>query len=168
MIELAAAGLYRARWTQKIEDEWVTAICQNRRDLDPKRLRHTADLMNSVVPDCMIKGFEFLSERLTLPDADDRHVLAAAIRGKADAIVTYNLKDFPAATLDQYDIEPLHPDDFLIYQFGIDVAAVLGGARSCRVRLRRPPLAVREYLDALTTLRLPQLVMELSRYSALI
>jgi hypothetical protein len=42
---------------------------------------------------------------LTLPDADDRHVLAAAIRAEADVIVTFNLGDFPAETLKRYGIE---------------------------------------------------------------
>ena len=58
--------------------------------------------MATAVPDCWVKGYEFIIPTLTLPDGGDRHVLAAAIKCNADAIVTTNLKDFPKSTLDQY------------------------------------------------------------------
>ena len=51
--------------------------------------------MDRHFPDALVVGFEPLIDGLTLPDADDRHVLAAAIRGQADVIITQNLKDFP-------------------------------------------------------------------------
>ncbi len=70
--------------------------------------------MNDAVRDCLVTGYEDLIASLSLPDPDDRHVLAAAIRADADVIVTYNLKDFPAETLAPFDIEAQHPDDFLV------------------------------------------------------
>jgi len=59
------------------------------------QLNHTRALMDRVVPDCLVTGHEPLIDGLELPDPEDRHVLAAAIRGNADAIITMNLKDFP-------------------------------------------------------------------------
>lgn len=125
--------------------------------------------MRSVVPDCLILHYHKLTETLEgLPDPEDRHVLAAAIRGKADAIVTYNLRDFPAEALAEYDLDLLHPDDFLVQQFGLDAAAVLNAARACRSRLRKPQFSPEEYLERLAKLGLPQFVIELRPYSKLI
>jgi predicted nucleic acid-binding protein len=69
--------------------------------------------MDMHVRDAKVTGYENLIENLTLPDPDDRHVLAAAIRCNADAIITSNLKDFPEQTLSSYGIDVIHPDDFI-------------------------------------------------------
>ena len=61
----------------------------------------------------LVVGYENLIPKLTLPDENDRHVLAAAIRGRAQVIVTMNLKDFPAEVLQKYDTEAQHPDEFI-------------------------------------------------------
>lgn len=65
-------------------------------------------------PDAEVVHFEPLIEALYLPDANDRHLLVAAIRCQADMIVTANLKDFPAAALVPYEVEAQHPDDFVL------------------------------------------------------
>lgn len=72
-------------------------------------LERTRRLMSEAVPDCLVTGYEGLVEGLDLPDPDDRHVLAAAIRGGAQAIVTYDLRDFPDHVLERYDVESKHP-----------------------------------------------------------
>ena len=56
--------------------------------------------MDQTVPDCLVTGFEELIDSLELPDPEDRHILAAAIRSQAGVIVTYNVKDFPEEVLD--------------------------------------------------------------------
>jgi len=71
-------------------------------------------LMDQHATDALVTGYEELIDGLHLPDPDDRHVLAAAIRGRADVIVTCNLKDFPAGALKSYGIEAQHPDEFLL------------------------------------------------------
>ncbi|MFC5483211.1 hypothetical protein [Microvirga aerilata] len=91
--------------------------------------------MNQAVLDCLVEDYEELIEGLQLPDPDDRHVLAAAIASASDAIVTFNLKDFPVGTLHKYNIELQHPDDFLHYQFGLNHAGVVIAAKNCRARL---------------------------------
>lgn len=85
-----------------------------------EKLAKVRDLMDANVRDAKVEGYESLIEALQLPDPNDRHVLAAAIRCNADAIVTFNLKDFPRDALAPYGIDAIHPDDFIYYQ--IDMA----------------------------------------------
>src|SRR5712691_5675823 len=110
-IRLAQAGLVRARWAEAIHEEWIRNVLKDNPRLSAERLARTRALMNEAVRDCLVAGYEDLIASLSLPDPDDRHVLAAAIRASADVIVTYNLTDFPAAMLARFDIEAQHPDD---------------------------------------------------------
>src|SRR5215467_7169425 len=111
---LALTDLFRARWTDEIHDEWIRNVLADRPDLRPEQLERTRQLMNTRVRDCLVTGYENLIEKLTLPDRNDRHVLAAAILAGADVIVTFNLTDFPADILSQFSIETRHPDDFVL------------------------------------------------------
>ena len=88
--------------------------------------------MSRALPDADVKGYEDLIEGLKLPDPDDRHVLAAAIHSECDAIITFNLKDFPPDYLAKFNIEPTHPDDFIYCQFGLNSASVVIAAQRCR------------------------------------
>lgn len=124
--------------------------------------------MNDAVLDCIVEDFEEIQESLKLPDPDDRHVLAAAIKGKADAIVTFNLKDFPEAILERYDLEALHPDDFLKFQFDFDPATVVRSAKACRARLENPTIDIRDYLAILERQALPKFAAELKRFEAML
>ncbi len=92
-IRLAQAGLVRARWTETIHDEWIRNVLNDNSNLSAERLARTRTLMNEAVRDCLVMGYEDLIDSLTLPDPDDRHVLAAAIRARAEVIVTYNLRN---------------------------------------------------------------------------
>jgi len=91
---LAQAGLVRARWTETIHDEWTRNVLEDKPRTSAERIARTRTLMNDAVPDGIVSGYEDLIDSLTLPDPDDRHVLAAAIRGGAEVIVTFNLEDF--------------------------------------------------------------------------
>jgi hypothetical protein len=124
--------------------------------------------MDSAVPGCLVTDYEPLIEGLHLPDVDDRHVLAAAIKCNASVIVTFNLKDFPKSALEAFDIEPLHPDDFVADLWDIDQAAVLEAAQRQRASLKNPPHSARQYLDKLLQQKLPETVKLLSRFEFLI
>jgi hypothetical protein len=170
LIELAGGGLFRARFSDDIHEEWIRNVLKDRPDLTGEQLARTRELMNKAVPGGQVEpaAYRPLIETLTLPDADDRHVLAAAIVTKADAIVTFNLKDFPPGVLERYDIELLHPDDFLFHQFGLNIPAVLIAAQRCRARLRSPPRTAEEYLDTLERQSLPKTVAELREYAGVL
>nr|WP_244508076.1 PIN domain-containing protein [Mesorhizobium sp. ORS 3428] len=75
----AGGGLYRAKWTEEIHDEWIRNLLRDRPDLKPEQVYRTRDLMNRAVPDCLVDGYQELLPSLALPDENDRHVLAAAI-----------------------------------------------------------------------------------------
>jgi hypothetical protein len=168
LMELAVEGIFRARWTAEIHEEWIRNLLANRPDLTREQLHRTRDLMNGAVPDCLITGHEPLIEGLVLPDPGDRHVLAAAIVAHAGAIVTFNLRHFPESTLERYGIEAQHPDDFLVYQFDLAADSVCHAIKRLRARLRNPPKDVRAYLDILARQQLPQFVMRLREFEDLL
>lgn len=153
-MQLALADLFQARWTDEIHDEWTRNVLADRPDIAPASVARCRKLMDEHVPDCLITGYEVLIPTLTLPDPDDRHVLAAAIHGQANVIVTFNLGDFPAAALLPHNIEALHPDDFAVRLWEESAAAVLGAARLHRASLKRPPKSASEYLATLEQCRL--------------
>ena len=91
LLSLARDGLFHARWTGRIQNEWVRSLLKCRPELEETALRRTCALMAMAVPDSVVHGWQSIEPGLTgLPDVDDRHVLAATICGHADAIVTFN------------------------------------------------------------------------------
>lgn len=110
---LGLSGLFRARWSSQIHGEWKRSLLANRLDLSAEQLDRTSQLMDEAIPDALVSGHETLIPNLVLPDPDDRHVLAAAVRCNADVIVTFNEKDFPADILQPLGIEAQHPDEFI-------------------------------------------------------
>lgn len=146
-MHMALSGLYRARWTERINTEWIDALLRRRTDLTREALEWTRGQMDAAVPDCIVSGYEGLETNLNLPDAGDRHVLAAAIRCGAGAIVTYNLKDFPADVLAPYGITAQHPDEFIEHAFCLSPAAVCKAVRDQRASLRNPPKSIDELFD---------------------
>ena len=107
LMYLALTDLFRARWTNMIHDEWIQNLREKRPELDPERLERTRELMNRHIRGCLVEGFEELIPNISLPDPDDRHIVAAVIRCGAQSIVTINLKDFPDEALFQYDIRAI-------------------------------------------------------------
>lgn len=168
LLWMALSELYRPRWTEAIHEEWIRNLLADRSDLSREKLERTRDLMNAAVPDCMIEGYEGLIDGLTLPDPDDRHVLAAAIHGSAEVIVTSNLADFPADILSGHGLRAEHPDDFISGQFDVDSVAAVSAANRHRESLRNPPKTVEEYLATLGRLSLPQTVASLEPYADLL
>jgi hypothetical protein len=124
LLQLALTDLFRAKWTDDIHREWIENLLENEPHRDRAALERTRDLMNTNIRDCLITGYEGLIPSLSLPDQDDRHVLAAAIVGRCDAIITQNLRDFPEERLAPFGIEIQHPDDFICNQFALSASAV--------------------------------------------
>jgi hypothetical protein len=103
-----------------------------------------------------------------LPDPDDRHVLAAAIVGRCDVIVTHNLKDFPNETLAFYGIEAQHPDEFLSHHLNLAPGIFCSSVQKVRRRLKNPPFSVDQYLENLMQQGLVATVAELKTFAQLL
>lgn len=168
LMHLAMTDLFRARWTDQIHDEWIRNVLAKRPDLKRPQLERTRRLMNAHVLDCLVTGYENLIAPLALPDPDDRHVLAAAIRAGADVIVTYNLADFPDQVLEPLGIQATHPDAFVTRLLKLDAPAVCAAARRRRLSLKNPPKTVDEFLDSLAQQQLPNTVAWLREYAVML
>ena len=168
LMHLALTDLFRAKWTQQIHDEWKRNLLSDRPDLKAEQLDRTQQLMDQAVRDCLVTNYEDLVPSINLPDADDRHVVAAAIKSAAATIVTFNLKDFPAEELGKYGIEAQHPDDFIVHQIGLSQPKVCLAAKRQRESLKNPPKTVDGFLTTMEQQGLPQAVEMLREFSNLI
>jgi hypothetical protein len=111
--------------------------------------------MDQHVRGCRVRGYFRWECRLTLPDPNGHHVLAAAFACIADVIVTYNTADFPSGTLARYGVAAETPDVFVGRLFAAEPAVIVSAAAEHRAALGRPPLSTAEYLDALRRNGLP-------------
>lgn len=168
LIRLAGKGLYRAKWTARIDEEWKRNLLQNRQDLTRNQLDRISCLMQAAVPDAIVTGHESLCSGLVLPDLDDTHVLAAAIRSNAEVIVTFNLRDFPASALSVFDVEAQHPDEFIMDLWDLDQAAVLSAAAEMRRALTRSPYSPEAFVECIFRQGLPQTASVLRGYVMLL
>jgi predicted nucleic acid-binding protein len=164
LMHLALTGLFRAKWSAAVHEEWISNLLRKRPDLTRAQLERTRSLMDKHAIDSVVTGYEDLIPALHLRDPNDRHVLAAAIRGGADIIVTMNLRDFPAEATSVWGIEAIHPDEFILQLFGISTEAVLSAARSHREALRNPPRDAAEYINSLERQGLRQSAALLRKY----
>lgn len=105
-----------------------------------------------IIPDALVDGYQALIPSIAgLPDPDDRHVVAAALVGRVDVIVTYNLRDFPHLVLTPYNIEAQHPDDFIRHLIDLHEARVCEAVKKQRAALKRPAKTIEEFLDTLAS-----------------
>ncbi|MGI4831412.1 MAG: PIN domain-containing protein [Janthinobacterium lividum] len=168
LLQLAVTDLFRAKWTAEIHREWIEALICNQPHRDRAKLERTRDLMDSSTRDCLVTGYEALIPSLQLPDPNDRHVLAAAIAGRCDAIVTQNLKHFPEKALAPYGIDVQHPDEFFSNQLNLAPGAFCGAVQKVRQRLQKPPYTIEQYLDILTGNGLVATAAELRPFAELL
>jgi predicted nucleic acid-binding protein len=141
--------LVQAKWTDKILDEMLEALRKNRPDISEEKADRLHGLMNAAVRDCLVVGYEPLIETLDLPDPDDRHVLAAAIRVNAQVIVTRNLKHFPRERLAPWGVKAKSPDDFVRDQIGLDPQAVWACVQQIVDSRTRHPVTTDDVLNEL-------------------
>ena len=158
LLRLADRYLYAPLWSAAIHEEWMRSLLADRPDIEAAVLERTRAVMDGHFPDAVVTGYEPIIATLDLPDPDDRHVLAAAIHGGADIVVTRNLRDFPAERLTPHGLVAQHPDAFIAELFEADAEAVLAAVRGHRVALRNPPRSAADYLAALEGLGLSRTV----------
>lgn len=137
---LAEKDLFRPHWSAQVQDEWTRAVLRDRPDLSPARVERTRRLMDQHAEAALVSCYERLIETISLPDADDRHVLAAALHCEAQILVTANLRDFPEAVLAPRGIEAQHPDAFILCLFNTSPEGVIDALRELRASLKNPPM----------------------------
>ena len=148
LVRMALTDLFQARWTDEIHDEWIRNLSANE-GIPIEQLTRTRRLMDGAVIDCLVTGYAERIPNLQLPDPDDRHVLAAAIESGAEVIVTNNLKDFPKAYLNQFGIEAMQPDEFMLVFLEEEPDLVLRAMHKQRAAYRDPKLSAEEFVVAL-------------------
>ena len=161
----AFARIYQAHFTNWIHEEWIRAVLKQRPHLTRGPLELTRYLMNSKIPDALVENYEHLIDDLQLPDANDRHVLAAAIHAGCDRIVTWNIADFPVSALEPYGIKTCAPDDFLCELLRDFPRDMLDSLKRQRANLSKPPLAVEQFLENLRKQNLPKFVQAVEAHS---
>jgi hypothetical protein len=136
----------------------MRSILENCPDVSQEKLERTRRLMDAYVDDCIVTGYEPLVDTLQLPDSNDRHVLAAAIKAKASFIVTFNIRDFPPAVLDPFQVQAITPDEFVVRLIDEDYHEILKLVKRQRENMTLPSLTVEQYLEMLERQRLSKTV----------
>lgn len=167
LMRLAMCDLFQAKWSDQIHDEWTRNVLKNRPDLTMDKLQRVRDLMNKHAEDSLVTGYEAIIPSLILPDENDRHVLAAAIRGHADVIVTFNLKDFPQPQLSMYGLEAQHPDEFVSHLIDLAPYLVYEALLQQQAALKSPPQSIEELLLTLERSGLPASISRLREIASI-
>jgi hypothetical protein len=149
LLRLADSNLFLPKWTIEIQQEWIRNALKRRPNLTMVNLNRTKAVMNAAFPEANVTGHEALIKSLSLPDNNDRHVLAAAIKGEATLIVTNNLKDFPKSKLAPYGIEAISPDEFVQRLITTDKQLVLATLNELIDSLKSPPQSKEQVLNTL-------------------
>ena len=149
LLNIAELELYEPKWSDKIQNEWTENLLKNRKDLKSSQLNRTVKLMNEAFQKANVKGFASIQSKLKLPDPNDCHVLAAAIKSKSSIIITNNLKDFPRATLKKYKIKAISPDKFIVRLLKEDKESIEQALLNQLKSLKNPPLSKSELLELL-------------------
>ncbi|WP_251954831.1 PIN domain-containing protein [Salinibacter ruber] len=156
LMRLVLGGALRAHWTEQIHEEWMRNVEVDYPDITWEELRRVRSLMDEALPRAEVTGYEGRIEDLSLPDPNDRHVLAAAIHAGADHIVTFNIRDFPSSKLESWDIEATGIGELVSGLFGQMPGRIIDVARRHRQSLTRPSKSPEEYLQLLRGCRLEE------------
>jgi predicted nucleic acid-binding protein len=162
LLRLAEAGTYRPLWSAGVLEELKRNLAEER-GLSSEAVTHRISEMRRAFPDAEASGYDTLIDAMTC-DPKDRHVLAAAVRGGAEVLVTFNTSDFPPKSTGDFDIAVVHPDDFLLDQLdlypGLTVAALRAQAES----YRSPAMTIEDLLGRLAAAGAPRFASEARRH----
>ena len=160
LLRLAERGLYRAQWSGDILTELERNLTED--GVASESILHLLDEMQRAFPDARVFGYRALVSTMTC-DEKDRHVLAAAVRTNAAAVVTFNVRDFPVESVDPFQVDVIDPDAFLLDLLDLSQRAVLDELEHQAAANRREPKSVTGLLDALTRAGVPQFAEEVWR-----
>lgn len=139
--------LYTPKWSTTIFTEWATVMI--RKEVTEQEAEKRVQRANSAFPDALVSNYESLITHLTLPDENDRHVLAAAIKSNADIIVTNNLKDFPKDYLSSFGVSAKSADDFLTDIIDLNPDIAIKAFKEMVLNRKNPNMDEFEVLESL-------------------
>jgi predicted nucleic acid-binding protein len=161
LLRLAEASAYRPLWSADVLAELRRNL--NERGISPERIDRRLAQMTRSFPDALVAGYDSLTDGMT-NHPKDRHVLAAAVRANAEVVVTFNLKDFPEPALKPYDVEAIHPDEFLLDQLDLYPGLTIDVLRHQAAAYRRVPNTVPDILVLLERAGVPRFAAEVRRH----
>ena len=165
LLSLAEAGLFQARWSQAIMDEWQRNLLAARPDRRPQVVE-TARIMAEAFPEAMVDDFDALIDSIDLPDPDDRHVVAAAITAGAQLVVTNNARHFPTTALAPHGIAGISPDDLVVDLLKDGASDVVEALCNMRLRYSRPSFSAAEMIAAIAKAGMTKTAMALRPHTA--
>lgn len=166
VVQAAVDRLVDARWTDAVHDEWIRSLTADVPAIPMERLRATRRLMNEALPTAMVSGYEKHITTVTLPDPDDRHVVAAAIAANASFILTWNLRHFPENELKKFDLRRINPDTFLSGLFDKVPDLVIGSLANARRNLSKTRVSASDFIAILNGQKLVQLAKQVEKHIA--
>ena len=143
----ASYELFTPKWSKHIFTEWETVM--RRHGIADEEIKKRIDKTNQAFPDALVTNYESLVDSLDLPDENDKHVLAAAIKTNANIIVTNNLKDFPTDYLANFGLSAKAPDDFLTDTIDLNNDLALAAFRAMVMNRTNPDMDDYEVLARL-------------------
>jgi len=162
-VRLGQTGLFRAKWTERILDEFVGALLEKRPALKDS-LDRQREQMRNAIRDVDVRDYARLIPVVpALPDRDDAHVVAAAMACAAEVLVTFNLRHFPPEILKPLGIEAQHPDTFVMHLIDLDREAVETVIDAMAANKKSPPMTYEDVLDTLNGRGLPKSAAALRR-----
>ncbi len=139
--------LYTPKWSEHIFDEWADVM--KRKGVSEEEISKRMTRANFAFPDALVPNYSGLISGLKLPDPDDCHVLAAAIKTNANVIVTNNIKDFPKEYLSSFGLSAKTADDFLTDIIDLNPEEAVKAFKEMVLYRRNPDLDEYEVLDIL-------------------
>lgn len=163
LLRVAERGVFRPLWSERILGEAMDAICEVHPTIDTELVTRRLLAMATTVEDATIAGWEPLEQDVVLPDPNDRHVVAVALRAGAQAIVASNVRDFPESALKAFGLEAIHPDEFLLDELELAPKVVLEVLAGQAAHTTRPPLTPSDLLVRLARAGVPGFADEVAR-----
>jgi hypothetical protein len=164
VVQAAVDRLVEARWTDAIHDEWIRNLTTAAPAIPTERLKVTRRLMNEALPTALISRYEELIPKVTLPDPNDRHVVAAAITANATLILTWNLRHFPPTELKKFGLRRMTPDAFLSNLFDKVPHLVIGSLANARQNLSKTRVSAPDLIGVLEHQKLVQLAKRVEQH----
>lgn len=156
--------MYSPKWSSKLQEEFSAIFDKKKLGISAEKIESQVRMMNKACPDALVMKYESLIESIKLPDENDRHIVAAAIKCNANVIVTYNLKDFPNEYLKSIGLFAVDPDSFIADMIDLSPEKCCDAFREMVLSKKKPPYDEPQYLEVLKRNGLIQTAEELVKY----